>query len=285
MEKAKIAIVTDSTCDIPQDLLEEYSIIVVPQIVIWDNEEYLDRVNLQPHEFYQKLINEPTYPSSSAAPIESFVHAYDEAENRGAQEILVLTVSGEMSRTHQNATLAAEQTDLRVKVIDSRAPSMGLGWQVLAAARLLREGGMLNELVAKTAELRQRLALFVGMESIEYLQKGGRIGGAAKWVGTMLHIRPVISINHGSGLVEPVALARTHQKMVDLIVSKFSEKMAKDRLLHISVLHGNCPDEGELLAQRILSELHPCELLLSITGPVLGLNTGPNALALCGYWE
>jgi DegV family protein with EDD domain len=123
------------------------------------------------------------------------------------------------------------------------------------------------------------------MEAIEYLQRGGRIGGAAKWVGAMLHVRPVVSINHTSGLVEPCALARTHGKMVETLVQKFFEKMTCGGKLHVAVLHGNDLPEAEALAARVRAEWAPEELLINITGPVLGINTGPRALALCGYVE
>lgn len=285
MEQQKIAIITDSTCDVPQAMVDDYSIVVIPQIIIWDDREFLDRVTIQPEEFYLKLASEANYPSTSAATIESFVKAYRQVELAGMDEILVLTVSGEMSRTYQNAVMASRQTGLNVKVIDARGPSMSLGWQVLEAARLREKGANLDEMAAGTEVLRKRLALYVGMESLEYLQKGGRIGGAAKWLGTMLHIQPVISINHESGLVEPVGLARTQQKMIDMLFQKFKEKMEVGKLLHVAVLHGNCPEQGKQLADRVQEILSPVELHLSITGPVLGINTGPNALGLCGYWE
>jgi DegV family protein with EDD domain len=197
----------------------------------------------------------------------------------------VLTVSSAMSGTYQTALQAAQLVEVPVHVLDAKGPTMSLGWQVLAAARVREAGGDTEAMIAGAAEVRQTLTQVVGMETIEYLQRGGRIGGAARWVGSMLHIRPVVSINHTSGLVEPCALARTHTRMVETLYQKFFEKMGRGRKMHVAVLHGNVLQEAEVLAERIRMEWRPEELLVNITGPVLGINTGPNALALCGYME
>ncbi len=121
------------------------------------------------------------------------------------------------------------------------------------------------------------------MDSLEYLQKGGRVGGAVKWVGTLLKVKPLVSINHGTGLVEPTGLARTHTALVGLLYHRFFERLVGRMNLRIAVLHGNVPEEAEALAERIRAAHNPVELLINITSPVLGINTGPGALALCGY--
>ncbi len=285
MSTYRTAIIADSTCDIPEALIDQYSIYIVPQIVIWGDQEYRDRVTLQPKDFYERLRTDPIHPTTAMATVNDFEQMYRQTIQNGASEILVLTVSGAMSGTYQNAIIAGEKVDLPVRVVNSRGPTMSLGWQVLAAARVREVGGDMSAIIAKTSEVRQTLTQFVGMDTIEYLQRGGRIGGAAKWVGAMLQIRPVISINHVTGLVEPSGMARTHTKMVEMLYQKFFEKMERGRKMHIAVLHGNAPDEAAQLADRIRGEYSPSELLINITGPVLGINTGPNALALCGYME
>jgi DegV family protein with EDD domain len=279
----KIAIITDSTCDIPQDLIEAYSIHVVPQIVIWENKEYYDRLTLMPKDFYARLKTDPVRPTTAAATIQDFAKIYREVIASGAEGILVLTVSAAMSGTYQNALRAAQDINIPLQVIDSKGPTMSLGWQVLAAARRQIEGGDMQAMIDKTAEVRKSLVTIVGMDTIEYLQRGGRIGGAAKWIGSMLQIRPVVSINHHTGLVEPAGLARTHKKMAEMLYSKFLEKISTGSKMRVAVLHGDNPSEAEQLAERIRIEYAPLELIIQITGPVLGINTGPNALALCGY--
>jgi DegV family protein with EDD domain len=183
------------------------------------------------------------------------------------------------------ARTAAKTLNMPVAVVDAKGPTMSLGWQVLAAARARDTGADLNAILNRVEQVRNKLAQFVGMESLEYLQKGGRIGGAVKWVGVLLKVKPLVSINHRTGLVEPVGLARTHTGLVDLLYRKFSEHVNGKKNLRVAVLHGNVLEEAQALAERIRAEYNPIELLINMTGPVLGINTGPGALALCGYAE
>jgi len=280
-----IGIITDSTCDIPETLIRDYEIMVVPQLIIWGNEQYRDRIDMQPEEFYQRLVSDKQHPTSSQAGIPDFVHAYNTLIERGATQIIMITVSSAMSGTYSRALEASKFVNVPVSVVDSKGPTMTLGWQVLAAARARNKGLDLQEILKKVDQVRNRMVQFVCMDSLEYLQKGGRIGGAVKWVGSKLQVKPLVSINHVTGLVEPVGLAMTHKKLVDMMYSKFFSLLANGKPMHLAILHGNALDQAEILAKRIQSEFHPVELLINITGPVLGINTGPGALALCGYTE
>lgn len=280
-----IGIITDSTCDIPQDLLEHYGIIVVPQIVIWGTQQYRDRVDLLPDEFYRRLTVEPTLPHSSLPSLETFQEAFQRAIHQGAHALVILTISSAMSGTYALAQTAAQQLKIPAVVVDAKGPSMSLGWQVLAVARARETGADLDGLVQQAALVRNRLTQFVGMDTLEYLQRGGRIGHAIQWVGTQLKVKPLVSINHQTGLVEPVGLARTHAGLVDMLYSKFFETQKGRKNLRIAVLHGGTLVEAEALAARIRNEHSPAELLINSTGPVLGINTGPGALALCGYGD
>jgi len=280
-----IAIITDSTCDIPENLVDQYGIHVVPQYIIWGEDQYLDRVDLSPIEFYQRLEKDPQKPTSSQATSGDFLKAIDQAVEKGASEALILTISSAMSGTYQSATSAAEQAKIPVSVIDGKGPTMSLGWQVLSAARARDEGAPMPEIIERVSAVREKLVQIVGMQTLEYLAYGGRIGDAAKWVGTVLKVRPVIRINHETGLVEPTGLVRTHQAMLRMLKNKFFDAIGTGKKLHIAVLHGNAPEEAQKLVESIREEFDPVELLTNITGPVLGINTGPGALALCGYAE
>ena len=160
---------------------------------------------------------------------------------------------------------------------------MSLGWQVLAAARARDGGASMTEIIEQVRKVRESLVQVVAMETLEYLAYGGRIGDVAKWVGTMLKVKPVVMINHESGRVEPAGLARTHKSMLRMLEKKFFEAIGSGKKLHTAVLHGNAIYEAERLAEHIREEYNPVELLINITGPVLGINNGPGALALCGY--
>jgi DegV family protein with EDD domain len=280
-----IAIITDSTCDIPEALIRQYGIIVIPQMLIWGDEQLRDRVDLQPVQFYQRLKSDSEQPHSSLPNVMDIQKAFQEALTRGAKQVVALTVSSAMSGTFNLVQNVAREMDLPVSMVDSKGPTMSLGWQVLAAARALETGIDVQATLEQVKRVREKLVQFVAMDSLEYLQRGGRIGGAVKWVGSVLNIKPLISINHQTGLVEPASLARTHRGLVELLYRKFFEKLKGGRNLHIAVLHGNAPEAAEALAEWIRAEHHPMELLVNITGPVLAINTGPGALALCGYAE
>lgn len=280
-----IAIVTDSTCDIPEAVIAQYGIIVVPHTIIWGEAQYRDRVDMQPEEFYQRLETDSRRPTTSQASVADFQKAIGKAVEKGASEALILTVSSAMSGAYMTAKSAAEMASLPVTVIDSKGPTMSLGWQVLAAARARDEGASVEKIIDRVAAIREKLVQVVAMETLEYLQTGGRIGDAAKWVGTVLKVRPVVTINHQTGRVEPAGLARTHRSAMNMLYSKFFTAIDAGKGLRIAVLHGNALDEAEKLARRIREEFDPLELLVNITGPVLGINTGPGALALSGYAE
>lgn len=280
-----IAIITDSTCDIPEPLLQQHSIIVVPTLVIWGEKQYRDRIDLTPEEFYRRFSLEGERPTSSVPSLADFQDAYGKAIAQGADELVVLTVSSAMSGTYQMAVNAAKQEKISVTVIDSRGPTMSLGWQVLAAARARDAGAAVQDIVQCLADIRNEMMQLVYMESLEYLRRGGRIGQAVKWLGVALQVRPVVAINHQTGLVEPMGLARTRKSGVEMMFDKFVGFMQGKKDVHVAVLHGNSPDDARALAERVRLVLNPSELLINITGPVLGINTGPGALALCGYGQ
>jgi len=280
-----IGIITDSTCDIPDELIKKYDIAIVPHIIVWGTEQFRDRVDMQPVDFYKRLVTDPIYPTSSQAAIPDFLKAYEEQISKGVKDIIILTVSSAMSGAYHMAQEAAKLVTASVSVVDGKGPTMSLGWQVLAAARARDAGADVKTILSILDDLKNKLVQYVCMDSLEYLQKGGRIGDAIKWVGSMLKIKPLVSINHHTGRVEPVSLSRTHKGIVDQMYNKFFEHFKEARNLHIAVLHGNVLDEALALAERIQNEFHPVELIINMTGPVLGINTGPGALALAGYAE
>jgi DegV family protein with EDD domain len=285
MTTQSLEIITDSTCDIPAELVQQYGITVLPHVVIWGEEQFRDRIDMQPEQFYQRLENDPVYPSTAHATELDFTNAYRAAMERGVQEILVLTVSSAMSGTYHAALQASSQVGVPVHVVDSHGPTMSLGWQVLAAARERDLGGSIQAILAKVEQVRQSLVQFVAMDSLEYLHKGGRIGNAQHLLGSLLNIKPLVYIDHITGLVESAGNARTHTKLVEMLMRQFFSKIDITRSMHIAVLHGNVLEEAQQLASRIMREFSPVELLINITGPVLGVNTGPRALALCGYTD
>ncbi len=280
-----IGIVTDSTCDIPDELIRQYNITIIPHYIIWGSDQYRDRVDMQPLDFYDRLAKDPVYPSSSQASVADFKRVFEEVAAKGATEIIALTVSSAMSGAYHMASEAAKLVQIPVSVVDGKGPTMSLGWQALAAARARDSGMVVNDILVMLEDLKKKLVQYVAMDSLEYLQKSGRIGNAVKWVGSVLKIRPLVEINHKTGLVEPASLSRTHKGVIDLLYNKFFNHFKDAKNLHIAVMHGNVLREAEEMADRIRAEYNPVELLINMTGPVLGISTGPGAMALCGYSE
>jgi DegV family protein with EDD domain len=283
MNTPSLAILTDSTCDIPADLAAKHHIHIIPQIIIWGDQTYQDRVELSPSDFYQRLKEDQEHPSTTQPSPVDFETKYQEIFDQGAEELLVLTVSGALSGTFQLASRVAEDFDRPIRVVDSRGPTMSLGWQVLAAARAREEGLGTDQILQKITRVRENLTQFVYLDTLKYLHRGGRIGTAARWIGGMLNFKPLVTINHQAGTVEAAGRARTRAKGLELLWDRFFGSFLDPQNLRVAVLHGNVPDQAQALADRIAREIQPRELLINMTGPVLGVNTGPGALALCGY--
>jgi DegV family protein with EDD domain len=285
MGKHATALITDSTCDIPEDLIQQYDITVIPEIVIWGEETLRDRLDITPEAFYQRLETDQRHPSTTLPSPTNFEQVYQDAIAGGANQILVATVSSAMSGTYQLAKQIGDKMSVPVHVLDSKGPTMSLGWQVLAAARAREAGSATEGMIAAADRVCQKLVQIVCLDTLEYLHRGGRIGSATKFIGSLLDLKPLVRINHQSGLVEPAGRARTRKKSIETLLELFFEGLDRSQPMHIAVLHGNAVEEARALAERIRQEYSPAELLLNITGPVLGINTGPRALALCGYTE
>ncbi len=285
MPNHEIALITDSTCDLPHALREQYAINVVPLSVIWGNEQLRDGVDIQAEAFYERLVNDSVYPTTSQPTPQDFFAVYESVERQGAREIVVITISSGMSGTYESAMLAAPIIDIPVHVVDSKSNSMSLGWQVLAAARARKAGGDVTAMIAAADAARKTMAYIITLDTLEYLYKGGRIGGASAFIGTLLNFKPQITVNHETGMVEAGRRTRTRQKALQAMYDDFFAQLDTRKPMHIAVLHNAALPEAEALAARVQVEFAPRELLISIVSPVLGVHTGPRAVALVGYTE
>jgi len=284
MTSYSTALITDSICDLPEPLLRQYDIGVVPCYILWGSEQLRDRIDIQPEEFYRRLASDPVHPTTAQPTPRDFLRAYEAARQTGAREIVVICVSSAMSGTIESARQAATMIDLPIHIVDSKGPTMSLGWQVLAAARARAAGGDAQAMIAAADRVRASLVLLVAMDTLEYLYRGGRIGNATRWIGALLNVKPLVYIDHTTGLVEAGERVRTRKRAIETLYEGFFRQFEGRRgPLHICVLHGNAREEAERLAERVQAEFSPVELLITITTPVLGVHTGPGALALSGY--
>jgi DegV family protein with EDD domain len=281
----RIALITDSTNDIPTELRQKYQIYVVPLTIVWDGKQYLDGIDLTPDDFYTRLSAEPTIPTTSQPTPRDFLKAFEQARADGAEEIVAIVISSAMSGTIGSVRTAAEGFALPVHIVDSRSNSMSLGWQLLAAAREREKSGDALRMVEAAEKVRKNLHYHIILETMDYLFQGGRIAGAARLISGVLKIKPQIRVNHESGSVEPGDISRTRSQAIEKLYTSFFKKVDITRPLHIAVLHNAALAEAESLAARIREEFNPAEMIISIVSPVLGVHTGPRALAICGYSE
>jgi len=285
MAEAKIALITDSTNDLPQSMREQYGIIVVPMTVVWGDKQYLDGKELTAEEFYKELKINPIHPTTSQPTPGDFLAAYDQAKKSGASQIMVCVISSAMSGTIESARLAAQNYPLPVSLYDSKSNSMSLGWQLLAMARTRENGGGIDEMRNSADQVRNNLHYHIVLDTLDYLIRGGRIGSAARLIGNMLKIKPQVRVNHQTGTVEAGDISTTRKKAIETLYTSFFKKLDTSKPMHIAILHNGVEEDARALADRVKSEFTPVELIIGIVSPILGAHTGPRAIALCGYSE
>jgi len=287
----RIALVTDSTCDIPAEWIRQYAITVVPLTIIFGDQQYLDGVEMSAEQFYQRLPTERNHPTTSQPTPGAFLEAYRQAAAAGAEQVLVITISSAMSGTIESARRAAQEAadqmvpSLPVQVLDGRSNSMGIGWQVIAAARARAAGGGLAEMVAAAEWVQKSEAYTISLDTIEYLARGGRISEAARFLDSVLRIKPLIYVRTDTGKVAASLPARSRKSAIEGLYKEFFRHFTPGQKLHLTVLHNDAQPEAEELAERVRAEWSPLELFIRIVSPVLGVHTGPRAIALCGYAE
>lgn len=285
MTQPSIALITDSTSDIPAEWIRQYGISIVPLTIIFGSQPYLDGVDISAQAFYDRLIEKGEHPSTSQPTPEAFLTAYRQAAQKGAEQILVITISSGMSGTIESARQAAREAGIPVQVMDGKSNSMGLGWQVIAAARAREAGGGLAEMMAAAEKVRETVRYYITLDTIEYLARGGRISEAARFLDSFLRIKPMIYVRNDSGTVGASLPSRSRKGAIEGLYKEFFRHITPGQRLHITVLHNSALEEAQALAERVQKEYAPVEIFISIVSPVLGVHTGPRALALCGYAE
>jgi DegV family protein with EDD domain len=286
MTDHKIALITDSTSDIPKQIVAQHDVIVVPQVLIWGTQEYRDHITITSEEFYRRLATDPVHPGTSQPTAKDFLDAIDLGRQAGASEAVIITLSNQLSGTNDSAVQAQKMTkDMPVHVYDSLAVSMALGFQVLAAARARAAGASAQEMIAVANRVRKHSHLYFSLDTLEYLHRGGRIGGATKLIGTALQLKPTMTVDFTTGRIEAGERTRTRSKALQRVYEVFFEKMNTGKPMHVCVLHGAAPEEAAELEARARSEFAPVELLITHVSPVIGVHTGPGAIGLIGYTE
>ena len=270
-----IRIVSDSACDLPQDVCDEFGITIVPLTIRFGDREYVDREELSTEGFWHELESSSVLPETAAPSVGAFEESFRRLRDEGADAVICINLSARLSATMQSAQVAAKalEDECPIEVIDSRSASMGIGNLVLHAARRARDGADVETIVREVEQRRDRQQLLATLDTLEYLRKGGRIGGAQAMLGSMLSIKPVITVIDGA--VEQAGKVRTRSKALRFIADRIPAGKAES----IAVLHANAPDIDEFL-----SDLQPlvgdAEVVVGIVGPVVGVHTGPRVIGI-----
>lgn len=283
--KHKIALITDSTCNIPAGLVEQYGIIVVPAHIVWGTDDLRDQIDITTKDFYERLGTTAAHPTTSQPVSAEVSRAIADARQNGAAEAVICVISSGLSGTVNSAQQAASESDIPIHVYDSLSVAMGLGWQVLAAARAREAGGDAQAMLKAANDVRQNVAMMLVVGTLEYLHKGGRIGGAQALVGMALDVKPRLIVNPKTGKVEVGDRTRTRSKAIEAMYTAFFESLDTHKPLHVSVQHASAPDDCRKLLERIKADYKPVELMEAELTPVLGAHAGPGTIGIAGYSE
>ena len=270
-----VRIVTDSACDLPEAVCEQLGIEVVPLSIRFGEREYVDRKELSTDAFWRELESASTLPETAAPSVGAFEETFRKLSDEGADGIVCINLSAKMSATMQSAQVAAKALDgeTPIEIIDSMSASMGIGNLALIAARRAANGATVEEIVREVEDARARQHVYAAVDTLEYLRKGGRIGGAQAMLGSMLSIKPVIVVKDGA--VEQGGKVRTRSKALQFLI----DQIPAGKVEMISVLHANAPDIDDFL--KMLEPVVPdAEVVVGKIGPVVGVHTGPRLMGI-----
>lgn len=278
-----IKIITDSTSYIPSELLKKYDITVI-SLNVFINHQSLEETSLSNETFYQDMARADEIPKSSQPSPEVFYQTFEKFVKEG-HHIIGIFISSEMSGTYSSALSIRAQLletypQAKIEIIDSRSNCMQLGYAVLAAAKAAHHHKPFEQVVAAAYDVIQHSRFLFTPDTLTYLKKGGRIGGASALLGTLLQIKPILTVSDGK--TEVFTKVRTKKKAVDALVQGLMKDLETRDLGDVIVHHINCPEEGKALAQRLSDLLHRSVQIQSI-GPVIGLHVGPGSIGLAYY--
>jgi DegV family protein with EDD domain len=276
----KIAIISDSTAYLPAELIKQYAITIVPLVVIWDEKTFEDGIDIQSAEFYTRLKTSKSMPSTSQVSVGNMHAAFMNLADQGF-DVLGIFISSKLSGTIQSAEQAKEMMGAgrdKVTIVDSGATSMNLGFHVLAVARALENGASLSDCLAILEKIRENSGVFFAVDTLEFLHRGGRIGGAQRFIGSALNLKPILTLKDGK--VEGIERIRTKTKAHDRLIELVAEKVKGKSNIRLATLHANAGEEAKALLDRAAKKINPIETLFTEVSPVIGTHTGPGTVGL-----
>ncbi|MBI78954.1 MAG: EDD domain protein [Gammaproteobacteria bacterium] len=274
----KVAIVTDSTATIPADVISDLGIHVVPLTLVWGEETYLDGVEVTAEQFYERLQSDTNFPSTTQPSALEFENVYKTIANN-YDSILVITISSELSGTYNSAVQAKDMmNDINIEIIDTKTMSMAAGFIVLAAAKAAKEGKGLSECTSIAKEANQNVGVLVALDTLEYLHRGGRIGGARKLLGGALNIKPILTVQ--DGIVSESGKVRTKKKALRYLIDTVSVELEGKTNVRLSGLHASQYADCEKILGELVDIVNPTQSLITELSPVVGAHAGPGAIGI-----
>lgn len=284
MNKHKIAVVTDSTAYIPQEALGKLDIPAIPLWLIWGEERFRDGVDIAPQAFYQRLQKEKeVFPTTSQPSAGEFVEFFRRVAAEAETDTIVgVHISSNISGTVASAEAAKVQLpELNVTIIDSLSTSMGLGFIALTAARTAATGGSLEEVVTAATKIRDKMNILFAVDTLEYLHRGGRIGGAKRFLGAALNIKPLLHLE--DGFVEALCQVRTKRKAITQMLDIAAERLDGRSMAEVTVIDVDALEEGDAVAKQVKSKFSISTVHRTTVSPVIGTHVGPGTVGMCFY--
>ncbi|MBI5840783.1 MAG: DegV family protein [Chloroflexi bacterium] len=282
---SKIALVTDSTAYIPEEFVKKYNITVTPQVLIWGDQTYQDGVDIMPTDFYSRLKDAKVLPTTSQVSPAAMQSTFQSLVDKG-YDVLGIFISAKLSGTIQSALQGKDamgSAGEKVTIADSQSTAMAMGFQVLAVARALEGGADMKECVRITENGHKHTGVFFAVDTLEFLHRGGRIGGAQRFIGSVLNMKPILAIKEGR--VEGIERIRTKNKAHERVLELVAEQVRGKSNIRIATLHANAAEDAKALLARAVSELSPVETILTEVSPVVGNHAGPGTVGLAYMFD
>lgn len=272
-----VKIITDSTADIPEDLLKKYGIEIVPLTVNFEDKSYLDKIEISSSEFFDKLAKVDKLPTTSQASPGILVEAFEKELEKG-NEIVSILISSKFSGTYGSSIIAKEMVGSdKIYLIDSETACLGHCMLVLEAAKLANEGLSASEIYKKIEEIKTKISIYAGVDTLKYLEKGGRLSKGAAVVGTILNIKPIIKVK--SGKIESIDKVRGKAKVFKWL-DDFIANNVKPQNKTVAVYYSVNEETANELKNLLIEKYNAKEVIIGEIGPVIGTHVGPNALAI-----
>lgn len=274
---SKVAIVTDSTAYIPDDLIAKHKIGVAPAVVIWSGEEFRDGIDIKINDFYKRLATDAELPTTSQPSPGAVKEVYDKALAEG-KDVLGIFISEKLSGTIDSARQAkAMLPDANIEIVDTRSVSMGAGWPVLMAARAADKGASLAECKAIAERCCDSVGVLFVVDTLEFLARGGRISGAKRFLGTVIQAKPILEV---AGTIEGLEQVRTRKKALARLLDVVEERIAGRSPVYLAAIHADSLDAAQELMEAGKERFNPIETVISDLSPGVGVHGGPGTVGL-----